>query len=559
MKKSIIGSFLLAILHSILFYGKDLGVSVILFAIPSVFLLIQLLRKKDLVKNEKAIYLAIPILLLSSTYLIFDNAFFYRLNLVVIPFLLTSMIVWATTNNITIRNLFGKAINLIAGSLEFIPNAVRLMKRLFKIKEKEKETRNSKLKLIFIGILCSIPILCVIIGLLISADGVFAEMFGNLYKKIGYLLTTQAILNLVGRIIIIGFITLYLVCVIYNIVNKNSSYNYSREIKDIFKINIEETIVNTILTVVNIVYLIFSGIQIMYVFFYLFGKVDIGFNLAQYARQGFFQLMFITFINFVLILLTNLNKKEETKNKYTTIMNLLMCVFTVIIALSAIVRMYLYESEFGYTFLRLMVYFILVTELIIMIPTIMYILKGKISLLKSYFVIGTVMYVALNFCNIDYIIAKNNIDRALKSSEGVIVREIDVRYLVNNLGSGATSQMLRLYKHIDNKYDKRRINNYLYRQYTDAQEMQWQEFNISKAYAKSLLKRLNPKYETVNYDYMYDDNVENNNGYNTIQNDTLYNTIQSDNFYNDIRSDISHNTIKGDSIYNTVNTLYNTL
>ena len=39
MKKAVIGSLILSILHSILFYGQDLGVSVLLFMVASVFLL----------------------------------------------------------------------------------------------------------------------------------------------------------------------------------------------------------------------------------------------------------------------------------------------------------------------------------------------------------------------------------------------------------------------------------------------------------------------------------------------------------------------------------------
>ncbi len=87
-------------------------------------------------------------------------------------------------------------------------------------------------------------------------------------------------------------------------------------------------------------------------------------------------------------------------------MNMLMAIFTVIIDISAFMRMNLYEREYGYTFLRLMVYFILLTEMFMIIPTIIYILKGKINLFKSYFIISVTMYVVINFINIDATIAK---------------------------------------------------------------------------------------------------------------------------------------------------------
>ena len=56
---------------------------------------------------------------------------------------------------------------------------------------------------------------------------------------------------------------------------------------------------------------------------------------------------------------------------------------------SSFLRMYFYEQEFGYTFLRLMVFFIQATELILIIPSIAYVFNKKVKLLKSYIVIIT--------------------------------------------------------------------------------------------------------------------------------------------------------------------------
>ena len=161
MKKAIIGSLVLSILHSILFYGQDLGISVLLFAIVCVFLLIAFLKKHDKVKNSNALYLSFPILLLSSTYFIFDNTFFHVLNLIVIPFLLGSMIVWACVDIFTLRQIFGKSINLAIGSLEFTPNSCGLIKDVMKVKSEEgkdeKQQKHKKMKRINKGVICSIP------------------------------------------------------------------------------------------------------------------------------------------------------------------------------------------------------------------------------------------------------------------------------------------------------------------------------------------------------------------------------------------------------------------
>ena len=135
MKKAVLGSILLAILHSILFYGQDLGINVLLFAIPVVFLLIAFLKKHNRIKHQEALYLSIPILLLASTYLFFQNHFFTMMNMIAIPLLLGAMIVWASYDTFLLRNTIGKSINLVVGSLEFIPDGISLLKQALSIRK----------------------------------------------------------------------------------------------------------------------------------------------------------------------------------------------------------------------------------------------------------------------------------------------------------------------------------------------------------------------------------------------------------------------------------------
>ena len=79
------------------------------------------------------------------------------------------------------------------------------------------------------------------------------------------------------------------------------------------------------MTVLNLVYLVFCYIQIS-VLFMKIGDMQ-NFNYASYARQGFFQLMAVSIINFIIILITSKRKEENKKINYTKIMNLLLAVF----------------------------------------------------------------------------------------------------------------------------------------------------------------------------------------------------------------------------------------
>ena len=72
----IVGSIILSISQSILFYGKEIGISMLLFAIICNGIGFYILHKKNKIQNRAGMLLIIPILLLSSTYFIFANKTF---------------------------------------------------------------------------------------------------------------------------------------------------------------------------------------------------------------------------------------------------------------------------------------------------------------------------------------------------------------------------------------------------------------------------------------------------------------------------------------------------
>jgi len=56
MKKILYSSLLLSILQSILFWDKSLGISVILFTIPTILVILYNLKEKGKIKNKKEYY-----------------------------------------------------------------------------------------------------------------------------------------------------------------------------------------------------------------------------------------------------------------------------------------------------------------------------------------------------------------------------------------------------------------------------------------------------------------------------------------------------------------------
>ena len=70
-----LGAILLSVWSIILFFGKQLGLSMLLFAIPITYYIVTLLEKTNKIKNKNSRFLIIPIIILASTYFIFNNSF----------------------------------------------------------------------------------------------------------------------------------------------------------------------------------------------------------------------------------------------------------------------------------------------------------------------------------------------------------------------------------------------------------------------------------------------------------------------------------------------------
>lgn len=488
--KILIGALFLSLWQSLLFWKQDLGISVLLFTIPIIWITTKLLKGN--IKNKKALLISIPIIVLSSTYFIFDNLTFYLINIVLIPILYLIMVIWAISD-FQIKSIIYKIILMIFEPLNYIGDVIRAVLKEFNPKEKDEQIGEKKEKNnIFKAVCFTGTIALIVIGLLCSADNEFAKIFSTIFKDINIFNVSE----LTGRIIIIIIAFFYFAGFFMNMLDKeNGLKEFEKDEKAEKK---ESYTIRMMITVLNLVYLVFCFTQIKV----LFAEQNI--KYSEFARKGFFQLMIVSLINIVMILKANNKNLKETEKqeKYKKTMCIVMVIFTLIIIISAFARMTLYQQNYGYTRLRILVDYTLITEIILLIPTIIYILKNKIDLIKTYFVIIITMYCLVNFINIDKIIMKNNFNRYKETGY------IDLNYLMEMNNSDLIEQLLEL-KDTEFKYSEKAYSQ----SDTDKQEIQEQigkqqrelngylaswkksfnethtlaEFNLPKMRAKSIL------------------------------------------------------------------------
>ncbi len=477
MSDYILWILLLSLWNVILFYGKSFGLSVILFMVPLSYFMYYFLKKNNKIKNKKGLLYFIPIILLSLSYFIFDNELFSVLNVPVIVGLFILMYIFTTNPIYNLNILSNDFFSLLFNPFNYISRLFRITKykigNIFHISDKSKKILKT--------IVIVVPATLIVVGLLSSADMVFGKIFNTFFDKLFDIIEDLLLDHLIARIICfvlvffaIGCTCMYLLYDYKNLEVKNNS----KGVKD-------QLTIKTLITVLNIIYVIFDYIQIKSLILH---KVSSSIDYARYAREGFFELMLVTFINVMIILISKAfeNKKNDKENRYVKVMNVIMIFLTTIIVASSFLRMHMYEAQFGYTTSRVLVFAILITESILLIPTVMYIFNSEVNIVRSFLIIIISAYVITNYCNIDYMVARRNVNRYYAN------KKLDVDYL-KNYHTDNIPVLLDLYNKTDDNDIKDNLDYYFKAVKENIlEEKSVFEFNLSKIKAeKQITKRFN--------------------------------------------------------------------
>lgn len=459
-------SSILAIFQSILFYGKQIGISILVFSVIADGVMFYILKKKNRIENKNGFLLMIPILLLSSSYFIFSNKTFYIANIFVLIILDLLMFILVTNKKDYFKNHISKSFELLLNTIFQYKDSITHIKEFSKGKIKNNNKINKDtIKRISQSIIVVLVVVGIVIILLSSADSIFADIFsgiGGIFDNINVINIFNISMRLL-LIVISGIIFLNLILKVQekhdddyknNNDSENDNSNYSFTLK-------------LLLITLNIVYLVFCFIQIKS----LFAKVNISenFNYAEYARTGFFQLLFVSFINFIIIIASN--KHSENNDKFTKILSIFLVIFNFIIVISSMYRMHMYEAEFGLTYLRAFVYIILFTEIAVFIPTIVYIFNTKFDFVKWCMIIVLFAYCSINFINIEKIIITKNVNR---------YGDIDYSYISRIATEDSYDVLEEKLKSDITDEEKLSIIKILFNIANTSNNTAWQEFNISR-------------------------------------------------------------------------------
>lgn len=328
--------------------------------------------------NKKAYFMLLPItlILISDVIVKIDESNKF-LNVFVLYILISVFLFLLVNKNYKI------SFNNIPLMFKLFPD--KIISNLKYLKPKITKEKNKKIVNVLLGLVIGAFISVIILVLLMSADDYFEAFLSRFEFSID--------LD-IGNIIlyIISFITIFSISL-------NVYKNKDIKMKEESCKKIDNTLIITVLSVINFVFVLFLISEISKICGN-FLKLPEGYIYSGYAREGFFQLLFVTLINFSIIAFLMYKTKSASGNKIIKNLILLLIMFSIILIFNSYYRMYLYINRFGFTVLRMQVILFLAMEIVlfsVIVKKILFGLKNDGVILLS---VMTLFYIInLYLCN----------------------------------------------------------------------------------------------------------------------------------------------------------------
>ncbi|MDO4261964.1 MAG: DUF4173 domain-containing protein [Eubacteriales bacterium] len=218
---------------------------------------------------------------------------------------------------------------------------------------KEKDGHRGSAGAVLLGIVIALPVLCVLLPLLSSADMGFERLIGGLAEWI-----QRHLLAIFFRILFAVPVSFYLFGLVFGGIHGRNTGRMDpeklREAGSRIRI-VPDAAVCTALTVICLVYVLFIGLQGNYLFSAMAGRLPAEFTYAEYARRGFFELCQAGVWNMFLLTAAGLFSQTDSRTHGgLRIVNVLLSALTLLLILAAAGKMAMYMSAYGLTCNRIL-------------------------------------------------------------------------------------------------------------------------------------------------------------------------------------------------------------
>ncbi|MBT2640985.1 DUF4173 domain-containing protein [Bacillus sp. ISL-41] len=390
-------------------------------------------RSFSFANKKLGLLMIASIWLLSTSFFLKSNMILYVLNFLLIPVMVLIQLVLITypLHNQWHRWPFVQKLFLTVGAA--IAYVFRFLMQTAKLAFKGlEESKSATIRKVLIGMAISVPLLFVIVNLLVSADQQFGNLLGAFPRWLLGLKIEEEVLRTIA-VIIFTLMIFGLLQVLRTKQHVPAEFPQPKE-----KMSWDSVIILTVLTLLNIVYLLFVAVQFQYFFS---ETLKAGYTYAEFARRGFFELLFVTMLNLLIIstIVTYVDKTSKIMRLFIRALLSLLVIFTGVMLYSAFIRLFMYEEAYGFTFARVLAHSFMVFLLVILCYSFMRIWMERLSLVRFYIISAILFYTLINTIQLDRYVVDRNLERYSETGK------IDIYYL-NSLSYEGVEGLVELYK-----------------------------------------------------------------------------------------------------------------
>ena len=346
----------------------------------------------------------------------------------------------------------------------------------------EEKFKTKYVKKVLLGVIIALPFLLVLVLVLSSADAVFAQKAINLGFDLLAAFHLATFLKWVGAIAMAFYLFGLFMMALFPKPKPQLPLQQQAPVPVVEKTR-DNTVYFVFLLCILLVYTCFVFIQVKYLF--AGAALPEGMTYAGYARQGFFQLFFLTFVNVFLVLFGVWRAGEQNGvwDKLVRAENIYLCAVTLVLLASSFYKMSLYAQDDGFTRMRVLVFGFLIFQAAGLLLTLFYALRPKFNIAACYAALALCYYLVLNVGNLDAVVAKNQIDRYFAGDKSGIA-------YVTTLSPDAAGQIARLLTAPEADEEARGLATRYFNKFAARQDKapkSWQSLNLanlraSKAY-----------------------------------------------------------------------------
>ena len=306
--------------------------------------------------------------------------------------------------------------------------------------------RGNQLLFAIIGLIIAVPVFAAVMALLMSSDANFGTWMSNLASA----LTRIDIWGFVWQFCLGLVVAIYAAALLYGNAKREGTSSINRQKLAGWAVGAHKVATIAIaapMLILSLMYVLFFAATGSSLFVAFSNRGGGTFAYAEYARNGFFQLVAVAAINLVVLGLARLfiQRQGDAYPRAARALGAVLSGLTLLLVVTAMSKLAIYTYQFGLTRLRLYTMWFTGVLLVVFVLVLIWHIH-RFAVGRPILIFCVAAFLALQWANTDGLIARYNVDRYISGQ----AQTIDVDYL-SQLSAAAVPAVVDLSQHSPNQ------------------------------------------------------------------------------------------------------------